>query len=71
MLIAPGFYTITALESGGECIRGGCEVLEADGHLIKVRQGQEVWIMNTAASTFISAKPVEPPTGGNPFADFA
>lgn len=69
-MITPGFYNFVTLESGGETHRGHVEVLEVEGHLIKVNHHGVIRILNTAASTFISATPVEPLSGDNPFADF-
>lgn len=69
-MITPGFYDFVSLESGGETHRGHVEVLEVDGHLIKVNQHGTIRILNTAASTFISATPVKPLSGPNPFAEF-
>ena len=69
-MITPRFYNFVTLESGGGTHRSHVEVLEVDGNLIKARQGAELFIMNTSASTFIRATPVEPISGDNPFSDF-
>lgn len=69
-MITPGFYDIVTLENGGETHWGHVEVLEVEGHLIKVNQNGAVRILNTAASTFISATPVDRLSGQNPFAAF-
>lgn len=69
-MITPGFYHIVTLEGGVDSHRGYSEVIETDGPLIKIRHGGEVRILNTAASTFVSATPVDAPPEDGRIAEF-
>ncbi len=50
-------YRIRRIVAGDEQQLFNCQVIEVDGPVIKIRQGDDEQIINTASPNFVSAEP--------------